>query len=81
MADNARKRKSDSNEAEEVKRVRCDSDGAGENTKKCESENVLTGFKIQKILNDSPREKTSFIHGEVRLTHFSFQLTLALHFK
>lgn len=68
MTDIAAKHGPDSDEADElvrkIKRSKKDSDQS-ETTEESESQNVLSDFKTSKILSESAREKTIFVHGKV----------------
>lgn len=52
---------------QEVKRVKSEDKGVGEKAPETsEPENVLSAFTATKVLKDSAREKSIFIHGKVR---------------
>lgn len=52
---------------QEVKRVKSEDKGGGEKAPETsEAENVLSAFTATKVLKDSAREKSIFIHGKVR---------------
>lgn len=72
MADSTAKRELDDtntdNLSQKVKRAKTDSDnGKGETGQELEPESLLSGFKTSKVLRESPREKSIFIHGTVTL--------------
>lgn len=52
---------------EEVKRVESDDKGDGDKgSKAIEPENILSAVTAIKVLKDSSREKSIFVHGKVR---------------
>lgn len=70
MTDIVAKRDAGSEENEEllrnIKRPKTDKDPS-ETTEGADSRRVLSEFKTSKILSESAREKTIFIHGKVTL--------------
>lgn len=54
---------------QEVKRVKSDDKGGGEKSSEAsEPENILSAVTATKVLKDSAREKSIFIHGKVRMS-------------
>lgn len=72
MDDTAAKREGHSlqhdESVQEVKRVKSDDRGAVEKSSEApEAENILSAVTATKVLKDSAREKSIFIHGKVRM--------------
>lgn len=71
MEDTAAKREGHSllheESVQEVKRVKSDDKGE-QSSETSEPENILSAVTATKVLKDSAREKSIFIHGKVRMS-------------